>query len=301
MRALLLYLAKNRGAGEVARRLGPRFGADRFVAGETIETALMKVEALNLDGLSATLDHLGEFVADEAEAVAAKDHCLKTLDAIREAGVEAELSVKLTQLGLDVNRELCLANMREIAERAYLHGNFVCIDMEDFGHCQGTLDLLAEIRKLHDNVGTVMQAYLYRAADDTRVLAGLGVPLRIVKGAYREPKEVAYPDKADVDRSYRRLVEVSLGACNYTAIATHDEPLIHFLRLWIDKQGIDRNRFEFQMLYGIRPGLQRELVAQGYRVRIYVPYGADWYGYFMRRLAERPANVSFVLRSLWRA
>lgn len=300
MRELFLHLARNRTAGAIARRFGPRLGADKFVAGETIEAALRAVRSLNAAGLSATLDHLGEFVTNETEAVAAKDYCLQTLDAVREAGVESQLSVKLTQLGLDVDRDLCLQNMRAVAERALTHGNFVCIDMEDSGHCQKTLDLLGEIRRTYDNVGTVMQAYLHRALEDTRVLAAQGVPLRIVKGAYKESAAVAYPDRADVDANYKRLVEASLGAANYTAIATHDESLIQYARVWVDMNGICRNRFEFQMLYGIRPGLQKELAAQGYRVRIYVPFGTDWYGYFMRRLAERPANVGFVLRSLWR-
>ncbi|MCY0901305.1 MAG: proline dehydrogenase [Firmicutes bacterium] len=298
MRSALLSLSKSKGANDLAKRYGLRFGAQRFVAGETIDSAIAKVRQLNDSGLKVTLDHLGEFVSDRNEARESADYCLRTLDAIAQSGVTANLSLKLTQLGLDIDRELCLGHMKEILERARSHGNFVRIDMEDHTRCQVTIDLLLQLREQFDNVGTVMQAYLYRAADDVADLASRHVPLRIVKGAYKEPREVAFPLKADVDQNYKKLVQRSLGAGNYTAIATHDEALIRFARDYTDREGIAPSQFEFQMLYGIRPALQQDLARAGYTVRVYVPFGTDWYGYFMRRLAERPANVAFVLRGM---
>ncbi len=300
MRSILLNLSKQKGANDLAKRYGLRFGAGRFVAGDTLETAIPHVRVLNDAGMLVTLDHLGEFVADAREAEESADYCIRTLDAIAQAQARANLSLKLTQVGLDIDRSLCLDNMRRIVLRAKQYGNFVRIDMEDFSHCQQTIDLLLELRREFDNVGTVMQAYLYRAADDVASLAAQGIPLRIVKGAYKEPKEVAFPEKTAVDANYKQLIEISLGAGNYTAIATHDEALIAWTKAYVEREGIARDRFEFQMLYGIRPGLQRDLVREGYTMRIYVPYGTDWYGYFMRRLAERPANLAFVLKSMWR-
>lgn len=298
MRSVLLSLSKNKNANELAKRYGLRFGAQRFVAGETIDSAIARVRQLNEAGMKVTLDHLGEFVSDRAEAKESADYCVRTLDAIAKAGVEANLSLKLTQLGLDLDRGMCVDHMREILTTASRHGIFVRIDMEDFSRCQMTIDLLLELRQEFDNVGTVMQAYLYRAADDVSMLASQHIPLRIVKGAYKEPKEVAYPIKADVDLNYKKLVQLSMDAGNYTAVATHDEALVRWVRDYTEKNGIDRSRFEFQMLYGIRPALQQDLAKLGYTVRIYVPFGTDWYGYFMRRLAERPANVAFVLRGM---
>lgn len=301
MRSLLLALSKSRWANHLAKRYGLRFGANRFVAGETIETALSKVRVLNESGLLATMDHLGEFVATELEAHDAAQACLRTLDAIAEQRVQANLSLKLTQMGLDLDRALAVGHMREILTRAKERDLFVRLDMEDYRHCEPTLDLLRELRKDFDNVGTVIQAYLYRAEKDVDALVEAGVPLRIVKGAYKESKDVAFPSKADVDENYKRILELCLDGGVYTAIATHDEALIAWTKAFADRRRIGANRFEFQMLYGIRPKLQQDLARQGYQVRIYVPFGTDWYGYYMRRLAERPANVGFVLRSLWRA
>ena len=298
LRSALLSLAKNRGANRLARMCGLRLGAGRFVAGETIEAAIARVRALNGENLAVTLDHLGESVRDASAARAAKDHCLRALDAVAAAGVDATLSVKLTQLGLDVNADMCRGHMREILACAGRHGNFVQIDMEDYSHCQATVELALEMFGEFSNVGAVVQAYLYRAAEDAERMAKLGMPLRIVKGAYREPPAVAFPQKADVDDNYRRLVAACLAVGAFTAIATHDEAIVNWARSHIDRSGIARDRFEFQMLYGIRPALQRAIAQAGHRVRIYVPYGTDWYGYFMRRLAERPANIGFILRSV---
>ncbi len=300
LRALLLGLAKNETANGWMKQYGLRFGADRFVAGETVDEAIAKVRQLEQSGLLSTLDHLGEFVRDTDEAAAARDHCLAALDAIAAADLRTTLSVKLTQLGLDIARDLCETNMRSILDRARMHGNVIHIDMEDFSHCQPTIDLLRSLSVDYPNVGGVIQAYLYRSAEDVTELAQRGIPLRIVKGAYKESREAAYPEKSDVDAQFRRLVEISLRARNYTAIATHDENLINWARSFVHRQEIAPDQYEFQMLYGIRPALQQDLARAGYRMRLYVPYGTDWYGYFMRRLAERPANVAFILRSLSR-
>lgn len=295
LRARLLSVSKNKLANRFAKRYGFRFGASRFVAGETIDDAIAQIRLLNAAGLRATLDHLGEFVVDRNEARAAADHCLQTLDAIAETGVDSHLSLKLTQLGLDIDRDMCLFHLRAILGRAKRYGNFVRIDMEDFSRCQSTLDILDILRAEFTNVGTVIQAYLYRAADDVAALAQKGIPLRIVKGAYKESPDVAFPLKSDVDGNYKKLVQISIEAGNYTAIATHDEAIIQWARDYVERRGVGKERYEFQMLYGIRTALQHELAAAGYTVRVYVPFGTDWFGYFMRRLAERPANVGFVL------
>lgn len=300
MRSMLLRASRNRLANRLAKRYGLRLGAERFVAGDTIDRALVTVRELQAEGLSATLDHLGEFVRDVEEAHESADDCLEALQAIAVAGVDATLSVKLTQLGLDIDTHVAELNMRRILEVARKTGVRVTIDMEDYGHCAQTLDLFEQLNAEYDNVGTVIQAYLYRSFEDVLRLSEKRVHLRIVKGAYKESAEVAYPDKADVDRNYVKLVEVQLLSGGFTAVATHDERIVEHVKRFVAQHRIERSSFEFQMLYGIRMNLQLALVAQGYPVRVYVPYGKDWYGYFMRRLAERPANLGFVVKNMWR-
>ncbi len=284
----------------MAKQYGLRFGADKFVAGETIESAMAKVQELYQQGIAVTLDHLGEFVSDEREARESTEYCLDTLDAIFDHKVNVNLSVKLTQLGLDIDPGLCKNHLRQILERAKEYDLFVRVDMEDFGHLAITLEIVEDLRHHFHNVGTVIQSYLYRSEEDARHLVGLGIPLRIVKGAYKEPREIAYPDKTDVDENYKKLVQISLDTSDYTAIATHDEKIIEWVKNYVREENIRAQRYEFQMLYGIRASLQHQLVKEGYPVRIYVPFGNDWYGYFMRRLAERPANVAFVARGIAR-
>jgi proline dehydrogenase len=293
-------MAKNKAANRWAKRYGLRLGAQKFVAGETIDSAISAIRALNQQGMTATLDHLGEFITEEAEAIEAADYCIRTLDAIHESGVDSTLSLKLTQMGLDIDKALCMNNMRRIMETAKKYNIMVTIDMEDFSRCQITLDILDELRKDFDNVGTVIQSYLYRSLEDVLRLGSEGVHLRIVKGAYKESPEVAFPNKADVDANYIKLIEAQLMSPGFTAIATHDEKMIEHATQFIKKHNISKEKYEFQMLYGIRTNLQHELVRQGYPMRIYVPYGNDWFGYFMRRLAERPANVAFVLKGMFR-
>jgi proline dehydrogenase len=300
MRSIFLSMAKNKSANNWAKRYGLRLGAHKFVAGETIEDAIEKVKSLNQQGMTVSLDHLGEFVNDEAEANEAADYCIRTLEAIQQAQVSSSLSLKMTQTGLDISRDLCLRNMRRILDVAKAYGVLVTIDMEDFSHCQVTLDVLDELRKDYDNVGTVIQAYLYRSLEDVLRLGQDAAHLRIVKGAYKEPAEVAYPDKQDVDGNYIKLMEAQLLSNGFTAIATHDEKIIEHAKSFIAKHDIPKEKYEFQMLYGISTNLQTQLTELGYPMRVYVPYGNDWYGYFMRRLAERPANVGFVLKGMFR-
>ncbi|WAH35802.1 proline dehydrogenase [Alicyclobacillus dauci] len=299
LRSFFLQLAKNQSMNSWAKRYGLRFGANRFVAGETIESAIAAVQALNNAGMAVTLDHLGEFVADESEARDSADFCVRTLDAIHDAKAEASLSLKLTQIGLDISKELCLENMHMILDTAKKHDLWVNIDMEDFERCQVTLDIFSTLSQSYEKVQTVIQAYLYRSLDDVKALAEANVSIRLVKGAYKEPETVAFPDKADVDANYIKMLELHLPSAGLTSIATHDEHIIEHAKKFIAQHHISRDKYEFQMLFGIRNNLQQQLVDEGYPVRIYVPYGDDWYGYFMRRLAERPANVSFVVRGVF--
>jgi proline dehydrogenase len=306
LRNLFLALSRSRTLQQAMVNLGPaRSMARRFVAGERLEEAITAVEGLNGQGLLATLDHLGENVTSETESRDAAHELLDLLAAIDASGVRSGVSVKLTQLGLDLSPALAAENVERIVGRAAEAGRFVRIDMESHEYVQPTLDLFEGLWGRYRNVGVVIQSYLYRSASDVARLVELGASVRLVKGAYDEPPEVAYPDKADTDASYVRLMELLFseeaqanGA--YPAIATHDTGLIDWAKEHAQHQGIPPERFEFQMLYGIRTGLQRQLAAEGYRVRAYVPYGEQWYPYLMRRLAERPANLLFLLRNLFR-
>ncbi|MBN2983083.1 proline dehydrogenase family protein [Cohnella algarum] len=297
---LFRTMGKSRLANRAARKYGLRFGASRFVAGETVSAAIEAVRRLNASGIAATLDHLGEFVAGEQEARLSADAVLRTLDAIAEAGIDSNVSVKLTSLGLDVDFGACESHMRRILERAARYGNFVRIDMEDYAHCQPAIEMYRKLGRDYDNVGIVIQAYLYRSERDVKELREVGANLRLVKGAYKETADVAYPDKKDVDANFKNLIRKQLLGGGYAAIATHDEDAVEYAKRLVREYGVSGDRFEFQMLYGIGEPLQRRLVREGYKVRVYVPYGIDWFGYFMRRLAERPANVRFVWDHLFK-
>lgn len=275
--------------------------ARRFVAGESLEEALAAVRALNAQGMSASLDYLGEAVHDLRSAEAAKDVILSLLRAIHETGVNANVSIKLTQLGLDIDEERCRQNVAEIVGLASALDSFVRFDMESSAYTQRTLDLFAWTNERFPNrSGVVIQSYLRRSAADVERLIAMGARVRLCKGAYLEPPEVAFPDKRDVDRNYVKLAMALLERGNYPGIATHDESIITFVRDFTRRHGIAPARFEFQMLYGVRRDLQAELVRAGYNVRIYTPFGQEWYPYFMRRLAERPANLMFILTALAR-
>lgn len=301
MRNFFLFMAKNKTLNRMAKKYGLRFGAARFVAGEKLDAALMVIRELNQRGMMVTIDHLGEFVYNEQEANEMADHCIDALKGIAREKVDSNLSLKLTSMGLDISQDLCLRNMRRILDTARETGNFVRIDMEDYAHLESTLEIYEQLREEgYDNVGLVIQAYLYRSLQDVEDLARYNTNLRLVKGAYKESVEVAYPDKADVDENYKKIIATQLKNGQYAGVATHDDAIIEFTKKFAKENDIPRDQFEFQMLYGIRTELQQKLVEEGYRVRIYVPYGNDWYGYFMRRLAERPANVGFVLKGIFK-
>ena len=306
MRNFFLALSRNDRVREMMGRFGPaRRMVRRFVAGERLEEAIAAVRALTGEGLLATLDHLGENVTSETEARDATTEVLDLLEAIEANDAGSGVSVKLTQLGLDLSPALAAEHLERIVARAAGAGRFVRIDMESFDYVQPTLDLFEGLWDRYRNVGVVIQSYLYRSADDVARLVRLGASVRLVKCAYDEPLDVAYPDKAGTDANFVRLMEQLFddqARANgvFPAIATHDTQLIDWAVDHTRRQGISQDRFEFQMLYGIRTGLQRQLAADGYRVRAYVPYGGQWYPYFMRRLAERPANVLFLMRNLLR-
>lgn len=301
LRKLILTLAGNRLVTRFITRYGMRLGARRFVAGETWAAAVPPVKALNDKGILATLDYLGESVTDEAQAAAARDTYLELLGNITASGLEANVSLKLTQMGLDISDELCLSNVRAVVGRASELGSFVRIDMEDSAHTDRTLAIFRRLREEYDCVGLVIQAYLYRSADDIRALAHLKPSLRLCKGAYLEPPEVAFPKKRDVDENFKQLIALNLKQGGRTAVATHDERIIAFTEELVRREGIPKGLYEFQMLFGIRPGLQHRLAEAGHPVRVYVPFGEQWYPYFSRRLAERPANILFFLANLWRS
>ena len=279
--------------------LARRF-ASRFVAGETVEDAVGASRRLNAAGVSASLDLLGEAVRSRAEARAARDTYLETLERIPAVGADANVSLKLTQMGLDIDEALCLANVRAIIAKAKSLDSFVRIDMEQSTYVDRTLRLFTQA--LHpefgDAVGVVLQSYLRRTARDVEDMIALGARVRLCKGAYKEPGDVAFPAKRDVDRNYVRCMDRLLDGGNYPGIATHDVKIIAHAREFTRQKGIPPGRFEFQLLYGVRRDLQHRLRREGYNVRVYVPFGDHWYPYLLRRLVERPANIAFLLGSM---
>ncbi len=300
-RAILLKLADSRHLKRLATRngLAARM-ASRFVAGERLEDILGPVRSLNEAGITASLDYLGENVRDHAEAEAYADAYTRVVAFIHEHALEANISIKLTQLGLDLGENVALANARHIVTHAGEHDCFVRIDMEGSAYTESTLNIFYQLWTQNRNVGPVIQSYLYRSAQDVQRLIALGARVRLVKGAYKEPPQVAYQRKTEVDAQYALLMKELLSRGTYPAIATHDEKLIQMAQLYARQQNLGSHKFEFQMLYGIRRERQTSLVREGYRMRVYVAFGHEWYGYMMRRLAERPANLWFVLKNLLR-
>lgn len=298
MRQGLLWLSEQKTVFNFVRRNGlARRIASRFVAGETVDEGVAAAAALHRRGITASLDLLGESVSVEAEAVAACDQYLRMLDRMAAERVEVNVSVKLTQMGLDISEELCERNMRRILDRAKALDGFVRLDMEGSAYTQRTLDFFTQ-RLFPDygrHCGVVIQSMLRRSERDIADLIALGARVRLCKGAYLEPPSVAFPDKHDVDANYVRLMERLLREGNYPGLATHDEAIIAEARRIATRHDIAADRFEFQMLYGVRRDLQERLRASGYRVRVYIPFGTQWYPYLMRRLAERPANIAFIL------
>ena len=303
IRNTLLYLSNQPRVFRFVRnnRLAKHF-ARRFVAGETVAEALAAVKELNARGITASLDLLGESVSTEPEARAARDEYVQLLDRIHESKLDANVSVKLTAMGLDVDDELCVGIMQEVLSRAQLYHTFVRLDMEASNYTEVTLKLFEE--RLYPaykaNVGVVLQSYLYRTFADVEHMNTLRARVRICKGAYKEPATVAYPDKKDVDANYVKCMKELMLKGNYPGIATHDPAIIAEAKKWAKEQNIPSDRYEFQMLYGVRRDLQDQLVREGYRMRVYVPFGTQWYPYLMRRLAERPANVAFITGSVLR-
>ncbi|HYW46181.1 MAG TPA: proline dehydrogenase family protein [Bryobacteraceae bacterium] len=274
--------------------------ATRFVAGQTLDQALEVSRRINGEGITVTLDHLGESVTTLDEAAAARDVYLRTLSAIHQSGIQGNVSLKLTQFGLDFSCDQCRANVEQLVRRAAELKSFVRVDMESSEYTSRTLELVTDLHQRYGVVGVVIQAYLRRSRDDVEKLCTRGIRVRLCKGAYLEPPEAAFQQKAEVDRNFIELMKLLLAKGQYPAFATHDEKIIRQTENYVASQKIPRDAFEFQMLYGIRRDLQKRLAAEGYRLRLYVPFGKAWYPYYMRRLAERPANVVFILRNLFR-
>jgi len=301
-RRVLLAAADSPRLGRFVQRYGFRLGASRFVAGQSLDAAVPVLRGLNEKGLLTNTTLLGEGVTTEAETAAVVGAYRELLDRIAAEGLGTNVALKLTHLGLAVDEELAQGNLTALVEHAAARGNFVRIDMEESARVEPTLRIYRRLREAgHDNVGAVLQSYLYRSEDDLAALLPLAPNLRLVKGAYLEPPEIAYPEKRDVDAAYRRLLQAGLTGTGFTAIATHDGALIEHAIAFAKANGIPNERFQFQLLYGVRPALQLALVRRGYAVLVAAPYGPDWYRYLMRRLAERPANVLFLLRNLVRS
>jgi proline dehydrogenase len=304
LRSILIALSRNSSLRNFVENstLGGRMSS-RFVAGRSVEEVLIAAAAVNRQGISTTLDSLGENVHSPQQAKQAAEVYHRLLDAIEQRQLDANVSVKLTQMGMDLDPELAFAIVAGLVEHAVVANTFVRIDMEGSEYTQATIDLVCRLHAIEANrnrVGVVIQAYLYRSGADIDRLLPQGIRIRLCKGAYQEPPNLAFPDKADVDRNFVRLMQVLLASGGYHGIATHDEKMIEATRRFAKERGIQPGEFEFQMLYGIRRDLQRSLVAEGYRVRVYIPFGTEWYPYFMRRLAERPANLLFMARNFFR-
>lgn len=317
LRGLLIYLSRARWAQNLVTRWDFAWKtASRFVAGTKLEDAIRAVRELNGRGITATLDHLGEHTSTPAEARQAADDIIATLDEISTSGVRSNVSIKLTQIGLGLDESLCAQNLERVLARGKQHAIFIRVDMEDTPYTDRTIDLYYRMRREgYHNLGLVIQAYLYRAEDDTRRLLKDKASIRLVKGAYNEPPDKAFPKKVDVDANYdllaKHMIDASLAMSAsaagkdgrfppLSAFGTQDEKRISFARQYADKVGLPKPAIEFQMLYGIRRDLQESLAAEGYPVRVYVPFGTHWYPYFMRRLAERPANIWFFISNFFR-
>lgn len=300
-RSALIWLSRQEGLKDFATRFGFfKKLTTRFVAGETIDEVIPFIRQLNSENATASFDHLNESVGSAAEAEQEVREYLNILAKIDEQRIRSNVSIKLTQFGLGLDPELAYQNARKVVVEAAERGNFVRVDMEDSSVTQVTIDIFKRLRAEFglDTVGIVLQSYLYRTLADAQELVKLPARIRICKGAYNEPPEVAFPDKQDVDANYIKVMQVLLSSGIYHGIATHDQKMIDATIDFATREGIGKEKYEFQMLYGIRRPLQRQLARDGYNVRIYVPYGKHWYPYFMRRLAERPANIWFVMKNL---
>ncbi|TDK54229.1 proline dehydrogenase [Bacillus salipaludis] len=297
LKDIFIGLSQNQFLNSAAKKYGLKLGAQSVVAGTNIEETIKSIKELNANGISCTVDNLGEFVFKKEEAIAARDQILKVIEAIHKNNVDAHISLKPTQLGLDIDYNFCLENLKEIVHQASNYGIFVNFDMEDYGHLQPSFDILEELSLEYDNVGTVIQAYFFNAQENLEKYKNYR--LRIVKGAYKEPEQYAYQDKKEIDKNFIKLIEWHLLNGKFTSIATHDHKIINHVKQFVKKNDIPNDKFEFQMLYGFRKDLQLKLANEGFNFCTYVPFGKDWYGYFMRRLAERPQNLNLVAKQVF--
>lgn len=297
LKDLFIGLSQNEFLNSAAKKYGLKLGAQNVVAGTNLEEAIQSIKELNAHGISCTVDNLGEFVYKKEEAAEAKKQIIEVIKAIHENQVDAHISLKPSQLGLDIDYSFCLENVREIVERASQYGIFVNMDMEDSKRLQPSFDILDELSKEYNNFGTVIQAYFLDAEEDLKKYQNFR--LRIVKGAYKEPEEIAYQDKNDIDANFIKLIEWHLLNGKFTSIATHDHNVINHVKDFVRANNVPKDKFEFQMLYGFRKDMQLKLAAEGYNFCTYVPFGHDWYGYFMRRLAERPQNLNLVAKQVF--
>lgn len=301
LKSTLLYMAQNESVRKfITENRSTQKISRRFVAGEQLDEAIEATRVLNEQGLHVSLDLLGENVSDEQEALTATQNYIQVLDRIKASGSDANISIKLTALGLDISREICDKNITQVLERAQQFPIFVRIDMEGSAYLERTLDTTLRLRERFEHVGTVIQSCMYRSKQDVETMISQGVRVRLVKGAYKEPRSIAFQLKSDVDHNYVRLMTMLLLKGNYPALATHDEAIINAACKYARDNGVAQDSFEFQMLYGIRKDLQENLTRRGYNVRVYVPYGTHWYPYLVRRLAERPANLAFVVSNALR-
>lgn len=297
LKDFFIGLSQNQLLNSAAKKYGLKLGAQNVVAGTNVEETIKSIKELNAQGISCTVDNLGEFVYKREEATEAKEQILEVIEAIHQNKADAHISLKPTQLGLDIDYNFCLSNLKEIVGKANQYNMFINIDMEDYSHLQPSFDLLDELSKEYDNVGTVIQAYFYRAEEDIQKYKNYR--LRIVKGAYKEPEEYAYQNKQDIDTNFIKLIEWHLLNGKFTSIATHDHHVINHVKEFVKANNISNDKFEFQMLYGFRKDMQLQLAKEGYNFCTYVPFGKDWYGYFMRRLAERPQNLNLVAKQVF--
>lgn len=297
LKDIFIGLSQNQFLNSAAKKYGLKLGAQHVVAGTNIPETIESIKELNAHGISCTVDNLGEFVFEKEEATVAKNQIVAVIEAIHEHGVDAHISLKPSQLGLDIDYDFCLENLREIVAKAKEFDIFVNFDMEDYAHLQPSFDILDELSKEYDNIGTVIQAYFFRAEEDIEKYKNFR--LRIVKGAYKEPANLAYQDKNEIDENFIRLIEYHLLNGKFTSIATHDHLIINHVKQFVKENNIPNDKFEFQMLYGFRKEMQLQLAKEGYNFCTYVPFGQDWYGYFMRRLAERPQNLNLVVKQVF--
>lgn len=297
LRDFFIALSENQLLNKAAQKYGLKLGAQSVVAGTNIPEVIESIKELNAHGISCTVDVLGEFVNERSEAIKAKEYIIETIEAIHEHGVDAHISIKPSQLGLKIDFDFCYDNIMEIVGTAHKYNMHVNFDQETYDLLQPTFDLMEKVSETYDNVGTVIQAYFFKSNEYAEKYKNYR--LRIVKGAYKESPTVAYQDKKDIDLNFIEIIEYSLLNCKFTSIATHDHNVINHVKQFVKDHNIPKDRFEFQMLYGFRKDMQLELAKEGYNFCTYVPFGSDWYGYFMRRLAERPQNINLVTRQVF--